>query len=60
MPFHPPSGHPPLPSPFSTYKIRGGECSPPLPSCLAFTDVHDIEMDFLSYISIEIEIISDD
>ena len=39
---------------------RGGECSPPLPSCLAFTDVHDIEMDFLSYISIEIEIISDD
>ncbi len=25
-----------------------------------FTDVHDIEMDFLSYIPIEIEIISDD
>ena len=35
MPFHPPSGHPSLPSPFSIYKIRGGECSPPLPSCLA-------------------------
>jgi len=25
-----------------------------------FTDVHDIEMDFLSYISIGIEIISND
>ena len=42
----------------SIYKIRGGECSPPLPSCYRCT--HDIEMDFLSYISIEIEIISND
>ena len=39
---------------------RGGEHSPPLPFCLSFTDVHDIEMVFLSYISIEIEIISND
>ena len=57
MPFHPPSRHPPLPSPFSIYKIRGGETLHLFP---LVTDVHDIEMGFLSYISIEIEIISDD
>ena len=60
MPFHPPSGHPSLHSPFSTYKIRGGEHSPPLSSPLVTDVQHDIEMDFLSYISIEIEIISND
>ena len=58
MPFHSPSGHPSLPSPFSIYKIRGGEHSPPLSSC--YRCIHDIEIDFLSYISIEIEIISND
>ena len=45
----------------SIYKIRGGEHSPPLPSCLAiYRCTHDIEIGFLSYISIGIEIISDD
>ena len=43
------------------YEKRGGEHSPPLPSYLAiYRCTHDIEIGFLSYISIGIEIISDD
>ena len=42
--FHTHPSLPPLPSPFSIYKIRGGEHSPPLPSYLAICRcTHDIK-----------------